>query len=189
MFKYVVGLLALLVPSVASPQSNIPLHSVVALEGGAGVVVAPGIVLTANHVLKGQEALKADEPNDLALIKKDGGVPITLPVEQPSVGSEVVIVGCPIGQCLTITRGYITKMDDGEHMVVSATGYPGNSGGPCLWYSSLRREWVLVGIVQSVAYTGNMFSRNIVPSVTFVKSKMDILEGVVKRKKLEDSWR
>lgn len=186
--RFFVGLLAILFSSVAQSQPSLPLHSVVALEGGAGVVVAEGIVLTANHVVKDQEVLKRDEPNDLALIKGEGK-PITLSVEKPSVGSEVVIVGCPIGQCLTITRGYITKMDDGEHMVVSAAAWPGNSGGPCLWYSTLRREWVLVGIVQSVAYTGNMFSRNIVPSVTFVKSKMDILEGIVKRKKLEDKWR
>ena len=185
---YILGLLAVFVASLAQAQSPIPLHSVVALEGGAGVVVAPGLVLTANHVVKDQEVLKRDEPNDLALIKGEGK-PITLSVEQPSVGSEVVIVGCPLNQCLTITRGYITKLDDGEHMVVSAAAWPGNSGGPCLWYSTLRREWVLVGIVQSVAFTGNMFQRSIVPSVTFVKSKMDILEGIVKRKRLNEETR
>lgn len=184
--RYLIGLCLVLKASVAACQPPVPLHSVVALEGGAGVVIAEGLVLTANHVVKEQDVLTRDEPNDLAILKMAGGTPITLPVERPSVGQEVVIVGCPLNQCLTITKGYITKLSDGEHMVVSANGWPGNSGGPCLWYSTLRREWVLAGIVQSVGTMGMMLNRAIVPSVTFVKADMKILDGLVRPKKLAE---
>lgn len=208
--RVLLGILGLLCATLGSPQvqAEIPIRSTVQVKvengAGSGVVVQEGeesLILTANHVVKDEgmtvNGLPAtivlrDEKRDLALIKVKQRLPaITISEERPDIGSPVMVIGCPYGQCFAVTQGYISSGPDQEgHTTISATAYPGNSGGPVLWYSSLRRKWVLAGIVQGIFASGNFMSRTMVTSITYARMDfMEILKGIVKVAKLDDATR
>lgn len=206
----VLGILGLLCATLGSPQvqAEIPVRSTVQVKvengAGSGVVVQEGeesLILTADHVVK-EEGMTVnglpvtivlrDAKRDLALIKVKQRLPaITISEERPDMGSPVMVIGCPFGQCFAVTQGYISSGPDQEgHTTISATAYPGNSGGPVLWYSSLRRKWVLAGIVQGIFASGNFMSRTMVTSITYARMDfMEVLKGIVKVAKLDDATR
>jgi S1-C subfamily serine protease len=122
---------------------------------GSGFFVAPAIVVTNAHVVRGSSAVtlkrtggysrsaQVDEVSDsidLAIVRVD--LPdlnqVILPLAASSdvhVGAEVVAIGSPLGLANTVTRGIVSGMRDvqGVKMIqTDAAINPGNSGGPLL---------------------------------------------------------
>ena len=125
---------------------------------GTGFVVAPGYVVTANHVIQGRskimlgpvgagklvqaQVVKADEKMDLALLKADvpgSALPISQWSEVP-IGLEAFAIGFPQprlqGISRKITQGIVngdrTESGDNGFFQFSAEIQKGNSGGPVL---------------------------------------------------------
>lgn len=73
-----------------------------------------------------------DQANDLALVAVDQVLPV-LPRAgtEAKVGTEVVVVGSPLGFQQTIATGIVSAVRDGE-VQLSAPLSPGSSGGPVL---------------------------------------------------------
>jgi hypothetical protein len=125
---------------------------------GTGFVVAPGIVMTCAHVVRGGTsvtvasgsgtALQArvhtlDMGNDWALLEVQGldSAPIPVSVEKPNVGATIYCIGYPLGGIKDSTdpivgSGNIAALQrlDGDQrfMQITAPINPGNSGGPVL---------------------------------------------------------
>lgn len=123
------------------------------LHTGAGIVVGPGEVLTAAHVVRdvhrievttlgASTALEArligyDEPLDLALLEVPGLDATSLPLSEasPAPGHEIWAVGHPNAQAWSIARGVISHSDPMTGALLSSlAAEPGSSGGPVLVY-------------------------------------------------------
>jgi S1-C subfamily serine protease len=135
---------------------------------GAGAVVSiDGMVVTNAHVVgsASQVDLRTydeqsfvatlvvlDAVEDLALLRVEAPDQRWKPVTVeggglPQVGSEVYIIGHPLGLTWTVTRGIVSGIRDdaGRKMIqTDAPISPGNSGGPML-----DAEGHLIGIVTS----------------------------------------
>lgn len=133
--------------------------------GGSGVMISPdGVVATAAHVVatvdrvdvyvgdddkrEGMVVKRAPE-SDLALVRVMGSeyACLALATEDPEVGSDIVAVGNPGGEALsmTVTRGIVSGIrmkDDVPIVQTDAAINFGNSGGPLL-----DDERTVVGIV------------------------------------------
>lgn len=137
--------------------------------GTAFVVAAPDYLVTALHVVKGQnqilvgpveghrfvkaELIASDEANDLALLR----APVTRTAlaialwESVPIGLEVFVMGYPQpryqGAEKKITQGIVNGHrgnDKGAHFQLSAEIQKGNSGGP-----ALAPDGSVLGVVQS----------------------------------------
>ena len=129
---------------------------------GSAVVLAPGLMITAAHVVdhpsfkfyingKPVEVLKLDRDRDLALLKVDVGCPCApLASDSPYMDEEVVAIGYPLGYPQTLTEGrWQYFLQDGE--VVSTTSIAfGNSGGGLFHFNWLSFKWELVGVTNQV---------------------------------------
>ena len=116
---------------------------------GSAVIVAPGVVVTNYHVVKGASALKLsrgstswpaellrfDEKRDLALLRVEGltDKPVRLgAVARLKVGDPVFAIGAPRGLELTLTNGIVSAIreENGQQLIqTSAPIAPGSSGG------------------------------------------------------------
>ena len=126
---------------------------------GAGVVITPdGLVATNAHVVGGDaevaletadgrafrgQVLRTDPGLDLALVRIASATTFwktPLPVEGPlpPVGSEVYVIGHPLGLGWSVTRGIVSghrragEVAGMEMIQTDAAISPGNSGGPML---------------------------------------------------------
>lgn len=135
----------------------------------AGLVVSSlGEVLTNAHVVEGDErpivetysgdsfgtgVVKADRHLDLALLRVEGPAATWVPFPihrnaMPEVGSDVYVIGHPLGLGWTVTRGVVSasrragEVSERAMIQTDASISPGNSGGPLL-----DREGNLVGLV------------------------------------------
>lgn len=123
-------------------------------SSGSGVVVAPNLVLTNDHVVSGCQQIKltdqqvagrkigGDSATDLALISTDlqqSEFVLFAPGSTARLGQDVVVAGFPFGDVLgslNVTTGSVSA-DSGPRnnrslFQVSAPVQPGNSGGPVL---------------------------------------------------------
>ena len=129
---------------------------------GSGVVVGKGLILTANHVVKGTQhpgvqtqgtstrqkstVIYRDSGTDLALLSAPS---VSLPQlgvlgHNPSLGSEVFAVGDP-GGMFSVTRGVVSAfpiLHTVAYVQTDAAVNPGNSGGPIL-----NDDGLIVGLV------------------------------------------
>ena len=129
---------------------------------GSGVVIAPGKILTNAHVVhQAKEVLletdqtalpisgkviAIDLGRDLALVEVtdqefiDAHPPVQLMDGLPADGSDIIVMGYPMGgETLSTTTGVISRceweqsgreMEEGMRLQVDAAINPGNSGGP-----------------------------------------------------------
>ena len=125
---------------------------------GTGFVVAPGYLVTTNHVVQGwdkilvgpvganklvpAQVVKSDPQRDLALLKADvpgAALPIS-PWNEVPIGLEAFVIGFPQprlqGVSRKITQGIVngdrTESGDNGFFQFSAEIQKGNSGGPVL---------------------------------------------------------
>lgn len=137
---------------------------------GTGLVLAPGLIITNAHVV-GESGpitietfdghtttatrLKVDAPGDLALIRAAESTftwsAARMSVDAPvRVGSDVFVIGHPVGLGWTITQGVVSarrranEVGPYEAIQIDAPVSPGNSGGPALDASG---RWI--GLVSS----------------------------------------
>ena len=115
---------------------------------GSGFLVAPGQMLTAEHVLEGADAVTVEVDGqrvsatvqrrsvrlDVALLdlSEEVGTVLSLRQSPPDTGEEVYALGAARGD-LSITRGVVSRVltaDDPPHLQTDAAINPGNSGGP-----------------------------------------------------------
>lgn len=123
---------------------------------GSGFFVAPGVVLTAAHVV--DDVVEAPEVrtrsgrscgfergeslvgHDAALLWVSGcdDVPHLLIGPAPQEGAEVWLAGAPLEAEWSITRGIVTDADHvtffGQMLILDAVAHPGMSGGPAVDY-------------------------------------------------------
>jgi len=160
-------------PEYARPRSETRLLT----DGhgsGSGVVLRPGLVLTAGHVAvhpglviagkfgKAGDAAVANEGVDLGLIRytdDSASCPcVRLADHEAEVDEAIIIVGYPYGIGSVITEGRsqgVMLLPDGKVMlVITATAAPGNSGGAVYAYRDGR--WQLVGILTAAAERGSV---------------------------------
>lgn len=129
---------------------------------GTGFLVGPSLVATVAHNVENIRQMRVTSPrlglataatvigvahdHDLALIRTQRPLPghlFTLERQQPPIGTEIGLIGFPLGRSMQLTIGHITDTHDrrpvgGEdfHVVLSnmlltdAAQNPGNSGGP-----------------------------------------------------------
>lgn len=127
----------------------------VAASTGTGFYIAPGVVLTNAHVVKGcpevttalggvasrSRVIARDSDTDLALVRtpEPGPSPARLRIGA-RLGEDIAAFGFPLSGVLAssgnFTRGTITATaglrDDTRQLQISAPVQPGNSGGPLL---------------------------------------------------------
>ena len=133
---------------------------------GSGVVVGPGLVITARHVAKDGMILEhgsgsvpgeiiwtggKDMKNDLALVKFDpkGLNMHSLPVNchtPVKVGDAVEVYGFALDMDLLRTTGTVAGFIH-DMMIVDATIAPGNSGGPVIHNGELVGISVAIPLV------------------------------------------
>lgn len=120
---------------------------------GSGVVVSPdGWILTAAHVVSGQDGVKVhvrdgtsvparvvalDSRQDVALLRADGERWACLPfaATPAEVGTELYAIGSPLGEALefSVSKGIVSgarRVGDVRFLQTDASLNPGNSGGP-----------------------------------------------------------
>jgi len=159
-------------PNAGSPI--VPGSGQVTSTGTCFAVAPDGLLLTANHVVKGTgrvnvvlvgsgassyvATVEATSPwNDLVLLKVPAATPAFLPLAQPHsarVGQHVFTVGFPVPSMLgsepKFTEGSISALsgpqEDAGLIQISVPVQPGNSGGPLV-----NDAGEVVGIVTSTA--------------------------------------
>ncbi len=142
-----------------------------ASTGSGAFVSAEGLVLTAEHVVRGGKSIEVVTQDgrhvnarvqsssrvlDLAILATDLTPPAFLPVrlEKPTPGARVFTVGFPVpgvlGQEPKVSDGVVSAntgiRDDASFMQISIPIQPGNSGGPVV-----TEQGALVGVVSSSA--------------------------------------
>ena len=160
-----------------------PPESVIGIASGTGFVVAPGYVVTNNHVVEGGSELVIMDPKDherqlpatvvatlkdpdIALLRCEQLDAPSLPLAagMPRNGTDIMALGYPGGSLLgmeqKLTRGTVISQSDpqmdGGNFLHSATVNPGNSGGPIV-----NDQGHVVGVVVAVVRTatiGNAYS-------------------------------
>lgn len=156
----------------ATPRSQVHKLFEPGRGSGSGVVIAPGVVLTAGHVAShpGLNVLVAppqgdkgktkavDQDHDLGLIEYPADI-VTCPCakladHEAELDERVIVVGFPYGIGATAGRSVVTEgrsqgvmlLPDGDvKLIVTAPVAPGNSGGGV--YVFRDGEWQLVGIL------------------------------------------
>lgn len=113
---------------------------------GTGFVVAPRTVLTAAHVVEGEDnprvtiggsvltgkVIRRDSAMDLAIISIDEDQPVLRFAQNPpAVLDQVFAFGNPLGGRTAVSRGIVSDVD-GVRIQTDAAVNPGNSGGPLI---------------------------------------------------------
>lgn len=129
---------------------------------GSGVVVAPGVVLTAKHVVeaglrygglvlngKPAHAYMGARDRDLALVLVDTGDASPVPIAEspPAPGEHVTLAGYPTVFGVVKTAGSVMEEHEGR-ILTTARAAQGMSGGPLVRCLGGRTE--LVGVLTSV---------------------------------------
>lgn len=147
--------------------------------GSGAYVSEDGLVLTAEHVVRGAASIEIIDINgvriparlkaasrrlDLALLSTSGRPKSFLTVRfvQPIAGTKVFTVGYPapgvLGQSPKVSEGIINSasglLDDAGFMQISIPIQPGNSGGPVISESG-----ALVGVISSTAAVSYFFDK------------------------------
>lgn len=160
-----------------------PPEAVLGIATGTGFVVAPGYVVTNNHVIDGGSELIIMDPKDherhlpatvvatltdpdIALLRCEqlDAPALPLAAEMPRPGTDIMALGYPGGSLLgmeqKVTRGAVVSQSDpqmdGGNFLHSATVNPGNSGGPIV-----DQQGHVVGVVVAIVRTatiGNAYS-------------------------------
>ncbi|HVR50944.1 MAG TPA: trypsin-like peptidase domain-containing protein, partial [Pseudorhodoferax sp.] len=140
---------------------------------GSGVVVAPGLVATNCHVVRGAAQLRLAGSHgeqaaqwtrqlaglDLCLLAAPGlaAPPVVLrPSQELAIGEPVYAVGNPLGFGLAVSSGLLASRQAGEpHARLAATApvSPGSSGG-----GLFDREARLLGLTTAILGTGQSLS-------------------------------
>jgi hypothetical protein len=143
--------------------------SIAQTSSGTGFAVAPGLLITNNHVIAGCGSIEiisadgrrtgtvvdADDQIDLALLRAAGIKGATARLRNPRnvrLGEPVMVFGFPLVGALTssgnFTSGLVSGLrglrDAAGEIQITAPVQPGNSGGPVLDASGL-----VVGVVQA----------------------------------------
>lgn len=162
---FVVAACAPAAPDWSAPQSQVKL--IKGLNGNcSGVVVAPGLVLTAKHcadlafpTVDGKVATIVREAPaaDLLLLQVDVACPCAVMDTNAIVGERAIVVGYPFGDVLHYTQvttegiawGVVQPGGNvggiGEALVLTVPVGPGNSGGGVFVLHD--GVWVFVGIL------------------------------------------
>ena len=152
-----------------------PPEAVIGIATGTGFVVAPGYVVTNNHVVEGGSELVIMDPKDherhlpatvvatlsdpdIALLRCEQLDAPSLPLAaaMPRNGTDIMALGYPGGSLLgmeqKVTRGTVISQSDpqmdGGNFLHSATVNPGNSGGPIV-----NDQGHVVGVVVAIVRT------------------------------------
>lgn len=122
---------------------------------GSGFAIDNRTLITNRHVVAGAQLLQVNTSDgrtfnvsaaevgvlgDIAFVTIDGSLPVTADVKgRATPGSDVAVIGYPLGGPFTITRGVVVDAIDGTDFAVpgriwriTAEVQPGNSGGPLL---------------------------------------------------------
>lgn len=145
----------------ARASDDIPFlrSAVVTIESGVGsgsgfFVSTEGYLLTNNHVVGDAkyvkvilstgrnlvgEVIRSDRRRDLAVVKTEPVQlrPFKVSAGAPEIGSEVFVIGSPLGSALsgTVARGIVSsrkEFDGMEFLLSDAKILPGNSGSPMI---------------------------------------------------------
>lgn len=140
-----------------SPDSPTPLGH------GSGVSIAPGLILTASHVVGGEnitikvngqlaKVVSIDRKVDLAILAVDVSCPcIPLALSSPLPDSVVVAVGYPLEFPQVVTQGqWQALLTEGVALSTTSIAF-GNSGGGLFHFSWLHMRWELVGVPIGIA--------------------------------------
>jgi S1-C subfamily serine protease len=156
-------------PVPSSPEVSVevpPSSDAPSVASGSGFFVSSaGHVATNAHVIEDCRSievsgygratvLRSDPTNDLAVIKvaRTGTEPLSLRLEPPRLGEEIVVLGFPfsdiMADTLAVTAGNVSSLSgirgDSREVQISAGVQPGNSGGPLL-----DRSGGVLGVVSS----------------------------------------
>ncbi len=163
-------------------------------SGSGFFITDTGVIATNAHVVEGESvatvslsngkplqstSIYVDSNRDLALIKVAGSSfnALTLNVQLPAPGTEVVAIGSPGISTLTltntVTRGVVGGIRKGEHgtwIQTDTSINPGNSGGPLL---NMQGEVVGVNTMKIVAtgYSGLNFAISAGELASIVKTQ------------------
>lgn len=156
----------------ASQSFDLPRSATHQLKGafgsGSGVMVGPGLMLTAAHIavlpnltLNGKpvEVIASDETLDIALLSVQQGCPCApLAAESPLSDRSVVLVGYPLDVGKVVTEGRWQFFFDNKALTTAPVFF-GNSGGGAFQWSWSHQQWELVGILVAVSggSIGGMF--------------------------------
>ena len=167
----------------AAPRAAVRLLDTSA-GNGSGVVIAPGLVLTAAHAAvevengllaepgaKPLKVLKIDKTLDLAVLQADVKCPCAKIADSPAAVDEpVIVIGYPHASAVKheiVTQGRAQGVSD-HNLNLTAPVAGGNSGGGVFVYRS--GEWQLVGVLiatraGAVESPGPRYAASIVLSV------------------------
>ncbi len=179
---------------------------------GTGFAISRDTILTNRHVIEGARggwveltqngALVSrakvervfDGANDLAVLKTERPLdltPLSLARDLPSVGTEVLIIGSPIGLEGSITGGIVSQL-----RVIARAGYvqvdaainPGNSGGPV--FDRLGRVVGIATMRIEPSRTGGSTERPVI-GIGFALSSETVLNllSTARVSSIQDQWR
>ena len=163
--------LSLMTLSIPSQNQNVPIGNADRIFCSS-VKISSNKLLTAKHCVKEESeqlfaycgktkvpltVMARDENADIALVALESeceNAAITpLGVRTPAPGSDVFVIGCPMGKCGMITKGVISNyvyIGGQSFVITDAKAYFGNSGG------GLFDGTTLVGIAsQLIVYNHN----------------------------------
>ena len=141
---------------------------------GTGFLVSPTLVAPVAHVVEDTSSVRLTDPvlgvtlagtvigidhdHDLALVRTDrpiDGHVFKLDDTQPEIGTEMALLGFPLGRSMQLTVGHITDRHDrrlvegfdtplSDLLLTDAAQNPGNSGGP--W---ITQDGVAIALAES----------------------------------------
>lgn len=156
--------------NVLSASGKITVYDADGAESGTGTgfFVAPDVVATNFHVIKGGgsanlkfsghrevypvvRVIATDPKQDLALLYVPGTGAHTLEIDSrvPTIGETVYVAGNPLGLEGVFSVGVLSSIRENGELQVTAAISPGNSGGPLL-----NSEGDVIGVVQSTIRYG-----------------------------------
>ena len=151
--------------------------TVVMLRGptgnGSGVVLAPGVIVTAKHVattgdlcvVTGSECTPAtlawaSDVDDIAVMRADVVCPCASKIAAPKIDEKVLVIGYPYGNELNaqvLTRGEYqggATVEGFEYELTTASAASGNSGGGV--FVVRDGEVYLVGVLTNASTEGDL---------------------------------
>lgn len=175
-------------PDYALPRAAV--HFIdTASSTGSGVMLAPGSMLTASHVVSDTDEVTIDhKPEKVKVIRLDKTLDLALlevPTQCPCVAlagdlkiDELAIaVGYPMAnQIMTaqiVTEGRIQQLRD-DAVIATAPIGPGNSGGGL--FVLRNHQWKFAGIEKAVANYCRRTNCDIIPHLTMAISQSRIAD-------------
>lgn len=142
----------------------------ISVGSGSGFVVAPGIILTNQHVVEDADGLLIIDPEDstnrlpASVIAEDADIdlaivrceslradPVTITNSVPGRGADIMVLGYPLGpefgMNIKSTRGSIVAQPSKseKRLLYDALTNPGNSGGPIV-----DQQGRVIGVVRAI---------------------------------------